>query len=57
MDLHLLKQKLISLLNFRKTIRREFVICDYVKSAFESKDYGVSSTKYGESDIVISFTT
>lgn len=57
MDLHLLKQKLISLLNFRKTIRREFAIYDSAKSAFESKESGVSSIKYGDNDVVISVTT
>ena len=57
MELHLLKQKIVSLLNFRKTIRRELAIYDYAKSAFELKERGVSSIKYGDSDVVISLTT
>lgn len=39
MELHLL-QKIVSLLNFRKTMRRELAIYDYAKSAFELKDSG-----------------
>lgn len=57
MELYLLKQKIVSLLNFRKTIRRELAVYDYTKSAFELKDRGVSPIKYGDSDIVISLTT
>lgn len=57
MELHLLKQKIVSLLNFRKTIRRELAIYDYAKSVYESKERGVSSIKYCDSDVVISLTT
>lgn len=57
MELHLLKQKIVSLLNFRKTIRRELAIYDYAKSAFELKERGVSSIKYGDRCVVISLTT
>lgn len=56
MELHLL-QKIVSLLNFRKTMRRELAIYDYAKSAFELKDSGITPIKYGDNDVVISLTT
>lgn len=57
MELYLLKKKIVSLLNFRKSIRRELAIYDYAKSAFELKESGISSIKYGDCDVVISLTT
>ena len=57
MEYALLRKKLITLLNIRKTIRQELLISDYSKAAFHNQEMGIEPRVQKEREVIISLTT
>ena len=57
MDYTLLRKKIVSLLNVKKSVRQELLIYDYSKAAFESREMGIVPEIQTGKEVVISLTT